>query len=79
VITPEHLQWANTFLRLESAYRSSEDLIAVGAYKSGADKLADAAIALRDEMNNYLRQSPGEGIVFEESRARLAKLAEKAG
>lgn len=79
VISPEHLQWANTFLRLEAAYRSSEDLIAVGAYKSGADKTADAAIALREEMTAFLRQAPTEGMAFEDSRARLARLAEKVG
>jgi FliI/YscN family ATPase len=77
VITPEHLQAANTFLRLEAAYRSNEDLIAVGAYKAGADKLADAAILLREEVLGFLRQRPDEGSTFEEARLRLAGLAQK--
>jgi len=77
VISPEHLQAANTFIRLEAAYRSNEDLIAVGAYKPGADKLADAAIQLREELLGYLRQRPDEGATFDEARLRLAALAQK--
>ena len=77
VISPEHLQAANTFLRLEAAYRANEDLIAVGAYKPGADKLADAAISLREELQGFLRQRPDEGSTFDEARLRLAALEKK--
>ncbi len=77
VITPDHLQAANTFLRLEAAYRANEDLIAVGAYKPGTDKLADAAIQLREELQSYLRQRPEEPTTFDEARLRLAALAQK--
>ncbi|MBK8005959.1 MAG: FliI/YscN family ATPase [Gemmatimonadetes bacterium] len=79
VIAPEHLAAANTFLRLEAAYRSNEDLIAVGAYKPGADKLADAAVQHRDEMLGFLRQRADEGGSFDEARLKLAALAQRAG
>jgi FliI/YscN family ATPase len=78
VIAPDHLQAANTFLRLEAAWRANEDLIAVGAYKSGTDRLADAAIALREDMLQFLRQPPGEGSTFDETRLRLATLNQRA-
>ncbi|HWA59607.1 MAG TPA: FliI/YscN family ATPase [Gemmatimonadales bacterium] len=77
VISPDHLQAANTFLRLEAAYRANEDLIAVGAYKQGADKLADAAIQLREELQGFLRQRPEEPSTFDEARLRLTALAQK--
>jgi FliI/YscN family ATPase len=77
VISPDHLQAANTFLKLEAAYRANEDLIAVGAYKAGADKLADAAIQLREELQGFLRQRPEEASSFDEARLRLAALAQK--
>ena len=78
VITAEHLQSANTFLRLEAAWRSNEDLIAVGAYKPGGDKLTDAAIGLRDDVLQFLRQRAEEGSTFDETRLRLATLAQRA-
>ncbi len=78
VIPPEHLDAANRFLRLEASYRSHEDLIAVGAYKSGVDRLADAAIALREDTQSFLRQRPEERSTLEEARARLHALAVRA-
>ena len=60
-----------------AAYRAHEDLIAVGAYKPGADRMVDAAIALRGEMNAYLRQTPGESADFAQVKATLAALARK--
>jgi FliI/YscN family ATPase len=65
---------ANTFLRLEAAYRSHEDLISVGAYKPGANALVDAAIALRPAMLALLQQAAGEGTAFDETHRRLAAL-----
>ncbi|HTS88771.1 MAG TPA: FliI/YscN family ATPase [Gemmatimonadales bacterium] len=78
VITAEHLQAANTVLKLEAAWRSNEDLIAVGAYKSGADRHADAAIAMHEELLQFLRQRAEEGSTYEETRLRLAALANRA-
>ncbi len=78
VISADHLQQANTFLRLEAAYRANEDLIAVGAYKPGADKLADAAVTSREEMIRFLRQSADEGSNYEDARTRLTALVQRA-
>ncbi len=78
VIIPDHLAAANSFLRLEAAYRSAEDLIAVGAYRPGADRVVDASIALRDDMLQFLRQRAEEGSTYEETRLRLTALALRA-
>jgi flagellum-specific ATP synthase len=78
VIAPDQLNAANTFLRLEAAYRTQEDLIAVGAYKTGGDRLADAAIAMREEILAFLRQRPDEGSTYDETRLKLASLAQRA-
>ena len=75
VIDPDHLDSANAFLQLEAAYRAHEDLIAVGAYKTGADRQVDAAIALRDRMTAFLRQPPGEATSLQETRKMLKTLA----
>lgn len=74
VVTASQLADANAFVRLESAFRGAEDLIAVGAYKQGADALVDTAIALRPRMLQFLRQDAGEGSPMEETQTRLAAL-----
>ncbi len=74
VTPPEALEAADSFLKLESAYRSHEDLIAVGAYKGGADPQVDAAIASRARMLTFLRQSPVDATKLSETRSRLTEL-----
>jgi flagellar biosynthesis/type III secretory pathway ATPase len=78
VITPEHLAAANTLIRLEAAYRTAEDLIVVGAYKPGADKTVDAAIAMRPDWHAFLRQTANDRTSFETVRTRVLALAARA-
>ena len=78
VISREQLDAANVVLQLEAAYRGSEDLIAVGAYKSGADPAVDAAIALRAETLAFLRQDASDHSNLDEVRTRLLELAARA-
>jgi len=77
VIDPQHLQAANVVLRAEAAYRSNEDLIAVGAYRAGADRLVDAAIAFRSEMLAFLCQRAEEDGSFPQARTGLVELARR--
>ena len=77
VISAQHLDAANVVLQAEAAYRSHEDLIAVGAYRAGADRLVDAAIALRPEVLSLLVQRPEERTSFDESAARLKTIAQR--
>jgi FliI/YscN family ATPase len=77
VIEPVHREAADGVLRAEAAYRAHEDLIAVGAYKAGADRLVDAALAHRQEMLGFLIQRPEEADSFEGARTRLIELARR--
>lgn len=79
VVTPAHLAGANQFLKLEAAYRANEDLLSVGAYKSGADAAVDTAVNLRPRMLEFLQQRPDEGSTFDETAAALGGLAARAG
>ena len=74
VLTREQRESANHFLQLESAYRSHEDLISVGAYKPGANALVDAAIALRPAMLAFMQQTPDEGSTLAVTQRRVAEL-----
>lgn len=78
VIDKEHRKALEAVLRLEAAYRSHEDLIAVGAYKAGANRDVDAAIAMREEMLGFLTQRPEEYTTPRETRERLLALAARA-
>lgn len=61
ITTKEHQAAAQAIRQLLSAYREQQELIAIGAYRQGTNKLVDAAIAHRDEINGFLRQAMGEG------------------
>ncbi len=66
---------ANAVLQLEAAYRAHEDLIAVGAYKPGANPKVDAALTMREDLLAFLQQHPDEWASFADTQARLQALA----
>ncbi|MBD3163286.1 MAG: FliI/YscN family ATPase [Candidatus Eisenbacteria bacterium] len=78
VIPPDHLEAARTILRLEAAYQSHEDLIAVGAYKQGVDPIVDAAVDLRPRLKEYLCQDSTEVSNLDDARNRIERLAVEA-
>jgi flagellum-specific ATP synthase len=59
-----------------AAYKEKEDLIAIGAYQHGADPLTDLAIAKRDPINDFLRQSVTDASTAEDADALLMQLAD---
>jgi flagellum-specific ATP synthase len=77
IVPLEQQQAAQTIRELLAAYRDHEDLISIGAYRAGANPTVDAAIALRDEINKYLRQAVADGSSVESSRAQLVTLAQR--
>ena len=46
---------------LLAAYRDHEDLISVGAYRRGSNRLVDVAIDMQDDMNRFLRAAGRSG------------------
>lgn len=61
-------------LELAAAYRSKEDMIRVGLYKTGTDPLLDEAVAFWPQLQNYLQQSVNTGVDIAASRAQLARI-----
>lgn len=68
-----HLAAAARFRRLWSAFEENRDLLLMGAYAAGNDPTLDAAIARREDMLGFLRQSPGERIALVSSRTALVE------
>jgi FliI/YscN family ATPase len=77
LVDETHRAAAATLRRMLSALQEAEDLIAVGAYQRGTQPLLDAAIALRPEWTQYLRQDLHERSDFASARQRLIELAGK--
>src|SRR5450432_540558 len=59
-----------------SAYREAKDLIQVGAYVAGSDPRVDAALAALPQIDAFLQQRVSDSTRIEESRTRLAMLAQ---
>jgi len=75
IISKEHSNSAYEIQRMLATYRKSEDLISVGAYKSGSNPETDKAINKIDSINKFLMQSTNELISYDETVDRLIKLA----
>ena len=71
VVRPGHLDGANALRSLYSVYRSSEDLIRLGAYERGTNAELDLAVSMVDAIDGYLRQPVGELDTFENAVGRL--------
>ena len=78
VTSPEQQASAQLVRRLLASYRENEDLITIGAYRKGSNREVDAAVALRGEVNAFLRQARDERAEMPQVIASLAGLAAKA-
>lgn len=77
VTTPQQKSDA-AVLRTHMAARAAvQDLIDVGAYVPGTNKLVDAALACEDEIKAFLTQSVDEESTAEQSWAKLRQLVQQ--
>lgn len=79
VTSDEHRAAAGAIRNLLAVYAKNEDLINIGAYVSGSDPVCDKAIALMDNINEFLKQSIKDNIDFEKSIDDLIQLGHLAG
>lgn len=75
VVTPETRSAGDEVRRLMATYRDKEDLIAIGAYQAGTDPRTDAAIAAREPIEHFLRQTVHDVSTADQADAHLAQLA----
>lgn len=73
IVSSDHLHAAHYFRDLLATYREAEDLINIGAYKTGTSKKIDEAIAAKDKMIAFLKQEVDEHASIEESIQLLIK------
>lgn len=76
--TRPHQQAAQRLRELLAAHRQHEDLLAIGAYRKGANALVDVALQLETDIQRFLRQPHDELTDFEPMRNQLLQLAERS-
>ncbi|MDE6014441.1 MAG: flagellar protein export ATPase FliI [Acetatifactor sp.] len=72
----EHKQAAGKLRNVLATYNEAEDLINIGAYKSGSNPSIDYAISKIDEVNEFLCQETEEKVDFEDSSRRMQAIFE---
>jgi flagellum-specific ATP synthase len=74
VTDKEHIRAANEFREMIAAYDDVEDLLSVGAYKSGAKPKADRAIDRWDRINGFLRQGREDHSEWQKTMNELQEI-----
>lgn len=74
ITTPEHQQYARHLKQLYSRYHRNKDLINVGAYVSGSDRILDEAIRSLPQIDTFLQQQISEKSELTESLGQLSAL-----
>lgn len=71
ICNQDHLAAAREIRRLISLYTENEDLISVGAYRSGINEDLDKAIRLKPRIDRFLQQQIFESSTFEKTQEAL--------
>lgn len=74
ICSREHWELATELRRLVGVYADAEDLIAVGAYRSGSSPEIDRAIRMKPKIDAFLQQQVFERSSFSETVEKLKAL-----
>ncbi len=73
IASPEQIGSANRLRNMMAIYKENEDLISIGAYKTGSNPELDEALAHMPGINAFLRQKVTEPCVFEKTLQLMAE------
>ncbi len=74
VVDQPHYRQAQKVREMLAVYKEAEDLINIGAYKTGSNARIDQAIKMEPEIERLLKQDVGENSSFEEAQKILMSL-----
>ena len=74
IVSKEHKRNAGQFKNLMATYADAEDLINIGAYKSGSNEEIDTAIAKHKAIDQFLLQETDEKRTYEEAVSMIADI-----
>lgn len=72
----EHKKFAGIMKNVLATYKNAEDLINIGAYKSGSNEDIDFAISKIKQVNNFLMQETDEKFLIEDEIKMLKEIFE---
>ncbi len=73
--SPAHKAAAGKIRQALSTYEESRDLIELGAYAAGSNPRLDAAVRMRSEITDFLKQDASSNAVVAESLERMERIA----
>jgi flagellum-specific ATP synthase len=74
IASRDHQEQISRFRQIYSTYQEHRDLIALGAYRRGADARVDEAVDRWPAILEFLRQDPNQRVTCDESLQRLNAL-----
>lgn len=77
IAKPEHKEVAGKLRNVLATYQEAEDLINIGAYKSGSNQEIDYAVEKIGEVNRFLCQRTDEKFSFEDEIRLLSEIFEE--
>jgi flagellum-specific ATP synthase len=78
IVDKNHRDAAGKLRDLLAIYKRSEDLINIGAYVAGSNPKLDQAVALKDDIDRFLRQDMDDNASFETTVTELLNIASRA-
>ncbi len=75
IVSAEHMDAAGRIRDLLATYADSEDLINIGAYKTGANSRVDWALKNLDSVRAFLTQKVNESSSFDQTEKQIISLA----
>ena len=77
VITDDHKKAAGSLKNVLATYQEAEDLINIGAYKSGSNPDIDYAISKIQMVNDFLKQDVNDKLTFDKEIVILKEIFEE--
>ena len=74
VVDKDHLKLSYEFRKILADYAKIEDLVNLGAYEKGNNPVADYALEMIDDINNFLRQDVDISATMKEACQKMARL-----
>ena len=72
-----HQQAAKTLRQMLAVLHENEDLLSIGAYRTGTNRELDVAVAMRNQLHELLQQQISEPALFEAVREAVIQLAQQ--
>ena len=74
IVEPEHTEAAGKIRNMLSIYRENQDLISIGAYKSGTNPELDSAIRHMEAINAFLQQKVDHKVDYADTVRMLEEI-----